>query len=222
MSLFLFRRLASSISWIEGLWGSKWSTLTALTASDNAWLSNQWSSPEPFGRLKKKWTRWLSTKWTFKSFQRPKRFTPKETASTNSFFTTHRLCSLPVWSVGSLASVWNYHWSFRGQFRLTLYLASCKPPASLAKVLHRLRPVPCSWRVTALKKAMLPRFPWKNDNKSRKIRLTKFQKGCWRFSEVCSSSTRSLTVDWRCSFQIKIPAFRDVTDGAQLLRVAGK
>lgn len=69
-SLFLLKRLASSISWIEVEWGSTGSTLTELTASDKAWFSNHWYSPGPFGTLMKRnkqdFENGLSvfTKWT--------------------------------------------------------------------------------------------------------------------------------------------------------------
>lgn len=103
ISLFLFKRLASSISWIEGLWRSTWSTLTELTASDNAWFSNHWSSPEPFGRLLKRnvqdvfrFAKWISkaipftTAWTFIS---------SRTVSTKLFpyLSSSLVCSCLTW-----------------------------------------------------------------------------------------------------------------------------
>lgn len=53
-SLFLLKRLASSISWIEADGCSIWSTLTELASSDNAWLSNHWYKPVTLGTLSKR------------------------------------------------------------------------------------------------------------------------------------------------------------------------
>ena len=158
-SLFLLKRLASSISWIEAEWGSTGSTLTELTASDKAWFSNHWYSPGPFGTLQKEINKiqemafpFLQSEPTLVHYGRF--FSSSGDVRLNvALLTTHHLCLALVWPRGWLAIAWNYYLSIRRQFRLTPHLASCKP--SVARVSYRL-PAWAHLLVNALWKTKLP------------------------------------------------------------------